>query len=255
MTAQLYPVRGLLTNTTPEFRARLKEVAAWLGVDPTDLAAIIAFESGFNPQARNQTSQATGLIQWLPSTARSLYSLTVAQIASLSAVEQLDLVAKYFAGVRGRNLDAHQLYMLVWNGSPASPDTVLGIADAGGHSGAVYTQNKGLDLNHDGKITAGEASAIVRSIADAARRLPPVNDADPKATASTTASTSPSGPQSSRSYLVRSGDTAWELAERFAGSGSKWRELLTCNSRAVVSKFVAGSTIQLPIGWDHGRTA
>ena len=252
MTKPLYPVRGLLTDTTPEFRRELRAVAERLTVDPTDLAAIISFESGFNPRIRNTLSGATGLIQWLPSTARSLYSLTVAQIASLSAVEQLALVEKYFAGVRGRNLDAHQLYMLVWNGSPADPDKVLGVSDAGGHSGAVYAQNKGLDANHDGKITAGEASAIVRGLAAAARRLPPLPDDDdsPKAPAPTTGSASPLGPlPSSSRYQVKPGDSPFGLAARGAGDGNRWRELFSCNPRAAIDKLLAHSVIQVPEGW------
>jgi hypothetical protein len=245
----LYPVRGLLSSTTPEFRTRLREVSEWLGVDPTDLAAIIAFESGFNPRAVNQVSQATGLIQWIPSTARAMYSLTVAQIASLSAVEQLELVRRYFAGARGRNLDAHGLYMLVWNGSPASQDEVLGVSDAGGHSGLVYSQNKGLDLNRDGQITAGEASTIVRSIVAAAKRQPPVVD-DPKAPAPATGSASLSGPPSLlRSYRVRSGDTAFELAKRATKNGSRWRELLSCNPRSRVERLLTDSDLVIPEGW------
>ena len=252
--ANLHPVRGLLEKTTPEFRTRLVEVAEWLGVDPTDLAAIIAFESGFDPRATNQLSQATGLIQWMPATARSLYSLTVAQIKSLSAVEQLDLVGRYFAGVRGRALTVHDLYMLVWNGSPAAQDKVLGVADGAGHQGAVYRQNSGLDRNHDGIITAGEASSIVRGIAAEARKLPPVVDVDPKATASTTDSNSPSGPLCLRSYTVKRGDYPWALAERFAGDGNRWKELFGCNARASIERLLANSEIQLPIGWDRERT-
>jgi len=35
MTAQLYPVARLLANTTPEFRAELRDLGARLGVDPS----------------------------------------------------------------------------------------------------------------------------------------------------------------------------------------------------------------------------
>jgi len=250
----LYPVRSI-GSTTSEFRARLREVANELTVDPTDLAAIISFESGFNPRARNPTSNATGLIQWIPPTAAALYRLTVDQIASMSAVEQLNLVQRYFAGVKGRGFDLHQLYMLVWNGSPAAPEKVLGVADAPGHPGAVYRQNAALDLNKDGRITAAEASYIVRSIAAAARKLPPLEDDDPKAPASTAAS-SPSGPplssEPSRSYRVRAGDTAWILAGRLAGKNGRWKELYQCNPRSKIDKLQTGTTIELPESWRSG---
>lgn len=247
----LYPVRGL-SQTTPEFRARLVEVASELTVDPTDLAAIMAFESGFSPRARNKLSNATGLIQWLPSTAATLYRLTVDQIAAMSAVEQLDLVKRYFAGVVGRGYDAHQLYMLVWNGSPAPRDKVLGVADAPGHQGAVYRQNSGLDQNKDGRITAEEASATVRWLAAAARKLPPM--ADPKAQASADSS-QPSAPSyslpASRCYCVRAGDTPWLLACRFASRGGKWRELYLTNPRHAVDVLQVGCQLILPEGWKN----
>jgi nucleoid-associated protein YgaU len=247
---QLYPVRGI-GITTPEFRVRLREVSDSLTVDPTDLASIIAFESGFSPRARNHLSNATGLIQWIPTTAAALYRLTIEQIANMSAVEQLDLVERYFAGIRGRGASLHDLYMLVWNGSPATPETVLGVADAAGHAGAVYRQNSALDLNHDGRITAGEASYIVRQIATQARLLPPLPDDDPKAPASTGTSASSLGPllSPSRYYRVKPGDTAWQLAKRLADKYARWVELYHVNPRSKIDHLVAGSRIVLPEGW------
>lgn len=255
----LYPVRGLLESTTPEFRRKLCDVATWIGCDATDLAAVMAFESGFDPRARNKSSGATGLMQWMPSTA-SGYGLTVDQIAQMSAVQQLELVKRYFAGWRGRVSDCHALYMVVWNGSPAPLDKTLGVRDEGGHSGAVYRMNSTLDRNGDGKITAAEASSIVRAIAAAARKLPPVTDcaptaeveapkSTPKATATATVSGSPSASLSSRCYRVATGDTAWGLAERYTGSGKRWAELLTLNPRARIERLTAGDAIQLPAGW------
>lgn len=250
MTRVLYPVRDI-GKTTPEFRSKLRDVGESLAVAPTDLAAIISFESGFNPKARNGKSNATGLIQWLNSTALGLYGFGVERIATMSAVEQLDLVERYFAGIRGKGTDLHGLYMLVWNGSPAPMDKVLGVADAAGHSGAVYRQNKALDRNNDGKITAEEASSIVRSIASAARRLPPLDDDDPKAPASVTTLDPSSGPLLSptRYYRVIPGDTPWMLATRLAGKGGRWRELYAWNPRSEIDLLIAGRRIILPEGW------
>lgn len=250
MTRALYPVRGI-GATTPEFRTKLRDVGESLAVEPTDLAAIMSFESGFNPKARNGKSNATGLIQWLPSTALSMYRVTVEQIATMSAVEQLDLVERYFAGIRGKGSSLHDLYMLVWNGSPAPMDRVLGVSDAAGHSGDVYRLNKSLDLNNDGRITAAEASSIVRSIAAAARKLPPLEEDDPKAPASVTTLDPSSGPLLSptRYYRVHPGDTPWLLATRLAGKGGKWRELYTSNPRSDIDLLIAGRKIVLPEGW------
>jgi hypothetical protein len=50
----------------------LNYVASRLGVPPAALDKLIAFESGWNPQARNPVSGARGLIQFMHSTARNL---------------------------------------------------------------------------------------------------------------------------------------------------------------------------------------
>ena len=43
-----------------------------LNIDPKDLLGIMNSESGLNPQAVNKSSGATGLIQFMPATAKSL---------------------------------------------------------------------------------------------------------------------------------------------------------------------------------------
>lgn len=50
----------------------LQETAAKLKVDPAWLWALIQFESGGNPAARNKTTGARGLIQFMHATAREL---------------------------------------------------------------------------------------------------------------------------------------------------------------------------------------
>jgi len=50
----------------------LISVAKSLGTEPKYLHALINFESGWNPQAKNPTSSAKGLIQFMDSTARDM---------------------------------------------------------------------------------------------------------------------------------------------------------------------------------------
>lgn len=50
----------------------LKDVAADLGMSWEPLYKLINFESGWDPKARNPRSGARGLIQFMPSTARSM---------------------------------------------------------------------------------------------------------------------------------------------------------------------------------------
>jgi hypothetical protein len=73
-----------------------------LDTDPAWLANVINFESGFSPSIRNAAgSGATGLIQFMPSTARSLGTTTDA-LARMTARQQMEYVYRYFAPYKGR---------------------------------------------------------------------------------------------------------------------------------------------------------
>jgi hypothetical protein len=61
-----------IMNLTTSENMALNEVAAALGVSPVYLSRLIAFESAWNPSARNAISGARGLIQFMPDTAKAL---------------------------------------------------------------------------------------------------------------------------------------------------------------------------------------
>jgi len=89
-------------------------VAQRIGAQPFDLANLINFESGWNPQAVNKRSGATGLIQFMPSTARGL-GTTTAAIKAMSALEQMPLVERYLRPYARKGLHtAERLYMAVF---------------------------------------------------------------------------------------------------------------------------------------------
>src|SRR5678815_1964329 len=98
----LLAIRGL-EATEAKFREQLVAGSEYYGLNPGYLAAVMAFESGFNPRAKNATSGALGLIQWIDDdsfrdTARAagLPSLTRQDLPKLSAVDQLPLVFAWF---------------------------------------------------------------------------------------------------------------------------------------------------------------
>ncbi|HBC04295.1 MAG TPA: hypothetical protein DC015_08915, partial [Aequorivita sp.] len=64
----------LPTSQRAEIINKLNSVAANLGIDVNWLMAVINFESAgtFSPSIQNKYSGATGLIQFMPSTAKSL---------------------------------------------------------------------------------------------------------------------------------------------------------------------------------------
>jgi hypothetical protein len=149
-------VRGIEKLTPPELR-KLVDVALGLGMDPDHLAAVISFETGgtFSPSIKNPGSSATGLIQFMESTARRL-GTTTAELAGMSVIEQLDWVARYFASWSGRLHSVADVYMAVFApvGVGQAESFVL-YADPT----AAYQANKGLDSNGDGTITKGEAAS------------------------------------------------------------------------------------------------
>jgi len=154
----LMPVPGI-ENTSQAFRQKVIEIAQRLGADPNFLMAIMSFESnGFNPQARNPHSGATGLIQFMPKTATNLGTTTDA-LARMTAEQQLDYVAKYFAPYKGRLKTLDDAYMAVlWPPAIGQGSNYVLFSSPS----TAYQQNQPLDVNKDGKVTVAEATSFVR---------------------------------------------------------------------------------------------
>lgn len=155
------------TIQDPDFNGKLEKVASELGVKKEHLIAIMKQESGVNPKAVNKMSGATGLIQFMPDTARRL-GTTTDDLLKMDGVQQLDYVFKYFkmVGVKP-GMDLGDLYMAVFMpahiGKP--DDFILGQSGASGFSGAVYRQNRGLDKDKDGLITIADVKTSVQRFA------------------------------------------------------------------------------------------
>jgi len=75
--------------------AEVVKTSRELGTNPWWLAAVISLESTWQPEARNDVTDATGLIQFIPSTARSL-GTTVDIIRDMSVRDQFRLIRRYF---------------------------------------------------------------------------------------------------------------------------------------------------------------
>jgi hypothetical protein len=146
-----------------EFLDKVVSVSSELGFDPNDLLRVIDFETAgsFSPKAQpirkdgTKISSATGLIQFLEKTAKGL-GTTTADLASMSAVEQLDYVKKYFEPYKDRIKNFGDVYMAVhWPKGVGKDDSYV-MYEAGSDS---YNANKGLDTNGDGTVTRGETLA------------------------------------------------------------------------------------------------
>ena len=149
-----------------EFQFAVRDTAERLGVSEADLMAVMSFETGgtFNPGIPNAAgSGATGLIQFMPSTAKGLGTSTE-ELAGMSRARQMHYVEKYLSnkGVKGKGLSDLYMAVLFPAAVGKSDDFVLfGKGAMAGYTGRAYDQNRGLDKNGDGSITKAEASAKV----------------------------------------------------------------------------------------------
>lgn len=146
---------------TQPFLTKVSKIALDLEVNPNHLMAVMSFETGgtFSPSVLNKAgSGAVGLIQFMPKTAASL-GTSSDDLASLTAEEQLDFVAKHFEPFKGKLKTIEDTYMAVLfpKAVGKGEDFVLFKKPS-----KAYTQNRGLDIDGDGEITVADATDRVR---------------------------------------------------------------------------------------------
>lgn len=144
-------------RVSPVFRERVWWIADTLKLNPDDLMSCIAWESGetFSPSVKNAAgSGATGLIQFMPSTARTL-GTTPSELARMSAEDQLNYVYKYFRPYSGRLKNLGDIYMaILWPKGVGQPDSYV-LWDKS-KMPTTFRQNAGLDVNKDQRVTRAE---------------------------------------------------------------------------------------------------
>jgi len=171
---QMLDIAGLRSNTSSGFRSALAEMALGLGLDPSLVAACMAIETGhtYSPSIRNPFTNATGLIQFMPSTARAL-GTTVDELARMSATKQLEYVKRFFRPHVGRIRPdvPGDYYLAVFYPAYIGRDPSTVIFSAGDTG---YAQNAGLDRNADGVITVGDVTGTVNNVVAEAQNRPPL---------------------------------------------------------------------------------
>jgi hypothetical protein len=136
--------------------------------------ACMHWESGgtFRADIKNAAgSGATGLIQFMPSTARGMGTTTSA-LARLTPEDQLRWVYEYFKPYAGRLKNLGDLYMaILWPKGVGKPDHYVLFDRA--KTPTTFRQNAGLDVNKDGLVTRAEC--LVKVNERLARGLQPAN--------------------------------------------------------------------------------
>lgn len=161
-------------KVSPVFKERVKWIADNLGCPADSLMACMAWESGetFRADVKNAAgSGATGLIQFMPSTAKAL-GTTTAKLASMTAEDQLTYVYKYFQPYAGRLHNLGDIYMaILWPKGVGQPDHYV-LFDRK-KTPTTFRQNSGLDVNKDGLVTRAEC--LVKVNEKLAKGLRPEN--------------------------------------------------------------------------------
>ena len=148
-------------NVSEEFTDKVREISDRLGIDPNYLMAVMHFETGgsFDPKEPNPKSTAVGLIQFIEETADYL-GTTTEELASMTALEQLDYVEDYLSPYAGRMNSVLDVYMAVFSPTKGlnQPDSYeLYTSGSLGYEGNYLA----FDTNGDEVITIGEIRAVI----------------------------------------------------------------------------------------------
>ncbi|MFY9310086.1 MAG: transglycosylase SLT domain-containing protein [Bacteroidia bacterium] len=170
------------------FLKKLQNIATDLKVQPDWIMAVMNSETGgtFNPQIVNKQKattpgydgegklvkpvgtpdstndferskyRATGLIQFMPKTAKYLGTSTQ-QLYKMNNVQQLDYVHKYFLPAKGKMKNFEDVYQYTFYPySVGKPEDYIFGSEKGLEYAKKLVQQNPLDLNHDGYLTVAE---------------------------------------------------------------------------------------------------
>jgi len=204
-----------------DFVREVNDTSAYLSISPDSLLRVIGFETGgtFSPSVKNPNSTATGLIQFLESTANGL-GTTTKELAGMTRSQQMAYVRRYLEPFRGRMKNDGDVYMAVhWPAAVGKDDTFV-MYKAGSDE---YTANRGLDTNGDGIVTRGETLSRVFQGAARSGNFPGATPAP--ATPAVTTEQAASGealptPEQLAGTAGSMGTVAVETASGGAGGGS-----------------------------------
>lgn len=161
--SQAASIRGFDKVAKDEpFLNAVNKASGNLGINPDHLLGVISFETvgTFSPAVKNPNGSATGLIQFLESTAKSL-GTTTAELRNMTREEQMVYVEKYLAPFKGRMKNLGDVYMAVhWPDGVGKDDSYV-MYERGSKE---YEANKNLDLNNDGVVTRGDTLQRLRSV-------------------------------------------------------------------------------------------
>lgn len=145
-------------KVSAQFVTKTQDICAKLGLpNADDLMSCMAFETGetFSPTIKNGAGAPYyGLIQFGEAAAKDA-GTTVAALVKMTAEQQLDYVYNFFKPYTGKLKNLSSVYMRILWPAAVTKDEDYVIFTEGTKA---YVQNKGLDVNKDGKVTKAECA-------------------------------------------------------------------------------------------------
>jgi len=158
-----YKVTILTDKMSTDFINKVENVCRELEIPSDWLVGVMWHESKLNSKTVNRIG-ATGLIQFLPSTAKGL-NTTTKKLLEMPDTAQLNYVGKFYKNMKGLCRERTDLYLYTFFPSAIlgkwSNSAVLKSSTISPTSIAYY--NPGLDHNKDGVVTVGEFRTVINN--------------------------------------------------------------------------------------------
>lgn len=135
------------------------EVARPLNLDISDLATVVNIESNFNEKAVNKYTGASGIIQFMPTTAQEL-GYNISQVRSMDFAQQARLARTYLEKKNARGLRGVDLYLAVFYPVSVGKTSYT-------YPNSVYSVNRGLDYDKNGTLTYSDIKRFFDAKKDA----------------------------------------------------------------------------------------
>ena len=144
------------------FVTAVKDYSNSLGVDPNWLMAIMYFETAgtFSASIRNPYTDATGLIQFMPTTALDL-GTSIDALALMSAEQQLYYVYRYFYPYRKKIKSYIDMYLATFFPVAIGKPSYYILQTNSLSASTIADVNPVFDTNNDRKITVGEIEKVI----------------------------------------------------------------------------------------------
>ncbi|MGB0839117.1 MAG: transglycosylase SLT domain-containing protein [Chitinophagales bacterium] len=156
---------AIYVHNTSGFEKKVRKTAQRLNVPAEWLMAAMYSESKFDASAINSKSSAIGLIQFTPSTAKSL-DITIQKLRNMNHIEQMDYVYDYLNGIQKKHKsfdNLTELYLGILYPEALGEDYCYTLY---AKPSATFERNKILDEDKDGRVT-------VKDINDRMKRMFP----------------------------------------------------------------------------------